>query len=387
MTGQAANAKMLKRMNERTALEAVRSGHPISRAEVARRTGMSKPTVSVALQALLDAGLVREAAEPVYPSYGAVFYEPAFEAAHVLGFDVGARFLRGALCDLGGVVHARRDVDVAGATAGEILKRMRALRDELVAAAAVSAADIDGAVVGVPGVVEHGERIALGGNIPGLDGLAVSAFARDLGLPLALENDTNLAAVGEQWLGVGKGRESFVFLSIGTGIGSGLILGDQLVRGRHGAAGELEFAGNDTVEEDPCARGLAAHAEVLAKAGGLATRLEPPYEPPAVFDAARAGDALAIAVVDEEARRIARYIGAIAAVVDVELVVLGGGIGANGDLLLTPVRAALAARLPYPPTIEVSQLGESAVLMGALSLGLQAALDNVVARRRPRAPV
>jgi predicted NBD/HSP70 family sugar kinase len=102
-----------------------------------------------------------------------------------------------------------------------------------------------------------------------------------------------------------------------------------------------------------------------------------------VFAAARAGDAAARAVVDEEARRIALHVVPVAAVGDVELVVLGGGIGANGDLLLEPVRSSLAAWLPFPPRVEVSSLGDAAVLTGALAVGRGAALDNVFVNRKP----
>ena len=100
-----------------------------------------------------------------------------------------------------------------------------------------------------------------------------------------------------------------------------------------------------------------------------------------IFASARAGDVVAQAVVDEEARRIALHISPIAAVADVALVVLGGGIGVNGDLLLPPVRAHLERQLPYPPRLEVSSLGDAAVLSGALAVGLRAALDNVFERR------
>src|SRR3954465_16065051 len=94
---------LLKQLNARTVLEAIRAGAPISRAEISRRAGVSKPTVSLALQSLLDAGLVREASgDPGRPSYGAVFFEPVPEAAFVVGVDLGARFLRGAVCDVNG---------------------------------------------------------------------------------------------------------------------------------------------------------------------------------------------------------------------------------------------------------------------------------------------
>jgi predicted NBD/HSP70 family sugar kinase len=384
MASHAANAKLLQRMNELSVLEEIRSGHPISRAQVSRRVGLSKPTVSSALQVLINAGLVREASEPIHPNFGATFYEPAFEAAYALAVDVGARFLRGALCDLGGEVRARVDLDVSGRRADEILRRARGLRDQLLEMAHVSVDDIDGAVLGIPGVVEDGERIVLG-NIPGLDGITVGEIRECLGVEVAVENDINLAAIGERWRGVGQGVDDFVYLSIGSGIGAGLFLDGKLRRGRHGAAGEIEYVGADTLADDPCARGIAAHAAALLAQGGHDTRLRSPYEPPAVFAAARQGDELARAVVQEEVHRIARYIEGIAAIVDVELVVLGGGIGANDDLLLGPLRSSIGARLPYPPALEVSRLGEAAVIMGALALGLQAALERVVDRRRPPA--
>ena len=111
------------------------------------------------------------------------------------------------------------------------------------------------------------------------------------------------------------------------------------------------------------------------------SRVRPPYSPPDVFASARRGDPLGRAVVAEEARRIALHIVPIAAVVDVSLIVLGGGVGANGDLLLEPVRAELERWLPYPPQVEISSLGETAVLSGALYVGLTAALENVFVDR------
>jgi predicted NBD/HSP70 family sugar kinase len=177
---------------------------------------------------------------------------------------------------------------------------------------------------------------------------------------------------------------------VGTGLGAGLVLGGELRRGRHGAAGELDFVREaDDEDLDPCAAALPALAARLAarRAGGgqegaTATTLAPPYDPRAIFAAARAGDPVGRAVVAEEARRIALHIVPIAAVADVALVVLGGGVGRNGDLLLEPVRTVLAERLAYPPRVEVSSLGEAAVLIGALAVGLRTALERVFVDRR-----
>ena len=372
-----ATPPLLRALNERTVLEAIREGAPISRAEISRRSGISKPTVSLALRSLLDAGLVREAARgPDGPGYGAVYFEAVAEAALVLGLDLGARFVRGALCDLEGAIRARQDLELASADAEGATDAIARLRASLLDTAALDPSLVDVVVVGVPGVVAADGTLQVTENVAGLEGRRFGEeLQAALDFPVTLENDINLAALGEQWQGVARGVADFVFLSVGTGMGAGLVLGGELHRGRHGAAGELDFAlvgFGETV--DPSAPQVAelarGHAELSA-------------EPRAVFGAARTGDPAARAVVDEIARRIALHVAPVAAVADVELVVLGGGIGANGDLLLDPVARLLAEWLPFAPRVEVSTLGEAAVLTGAIAVGLEAALENVFARRAP----
>jgi predicted NBD/HSP70 family sugar kinase len=383
-----ATPPLLKDLNERTVLETIRSEAPISRAEISRRAGISKPTVSLALESLVAAGLVREADhDPAGPHYGARFFEQVPEAAFVLGLDLGARFLRGAICDLDGRVRARQDVELGSAELEDVLDALAGLRASLVHAGDPDGAPLDGAVIGVPGVVDaHTGRVTLATNVPGIEHRDFAGeLAERLALPVTLDNDINLAALGEQWMGVGRGVEDFAFLSIGTGLGCGVVLHGELHRGHNGAAGELDFARAGFVEDiDPCAGALSALTARLASERDGETTLTPPYDTRAVFSAARRGDALAREIVQEEARRIALHVLPLAAAADVALVVLGGGIGANGDLLLGPVRERLEQWLAYPPRVEVSSLGDAAVLTGALAVGLRSARDNVFVNRRRR---
>jgi predicted NBD/HSP70 family sugar kinase len=385
--GTRATAPLLKRLNERTVLETIREGAPISRAEIARRAHISKPTVSLALESLLAARLVREAAPaPGAPTYGAVFFEAVPEAALSLALDLGARFLRGALCDLRGTMRARHDVELSsldgsGADADLVLESLPDLRDALARTAGLEGVPIDGVVVGVPGAVDRDrDTVHLVENVAGLEGRRFGSDARErLGLPVAVYNDINLAAVGERWRGSARGVDDFVFISIGTGLGAGLVLRGELHHGHSGAAGELDFVSAGLGEEiDPCAAALSTVAGRLAR--GKRTMLVPPYAGPDIFAAAVAGDEVARAVVAEEARRIALHIVPVAAVTDVGLVVLGGGVGANA-LLLDEIRPLLARWLPYPPRVVISSLGDSAVLTGALRLGLDDALENVFVNR------
>jgi predicted NBD/HSP70 family sugar kinase len=374
-----ATPPLLKDLNERTVLEAIRAGAPISRAEISRLVGISKPTVSQALQSLLGAGLVRET-EPHGdgPSYGATFFEPAPEAAFVLGLDLGVHFVRGAVCDVRGEIRARQDVELPAPTASVALDSIASLTASLLAAGGVSEDALDGVVLGVPGAIdERANRIYLATNIAGLEGDEFGrSLAGRLGRAVRIENDINLAALGERWRGVARGVDDFAFISIGTGLGAGIVLHGELHRGHNGSAGELDYARVGLAEDiDPCAGALSAYA-----AGVGASE-----DPRALFAQARAGDTLALGVVDEEARRIALHIAPIAAVTDVGLVVLGGGIGTNGgDLLYDRIRTQLAAWLPVPPRVEASSLGDAAVLTGALAIGLRTAREIVFVNRRLR---
>jgi len=377
MAAGRATPPLLKDLNERTVLEAIREVAPSSRAEISRRVGISKPTVSLALQSLLSAGLVRGAeSHGDGPSYGATFFEPVSEAAFVLGLDLGARYVRGAVCDVRGEIRARHDVELPKRTAAASLDAIELLTRSLLAAARVDPARVDGVVLGVPGAVEaETARISLAENVLGLEG---DGFRKELadriGLSLTIENDINLAALGERWRGIARGVDDFVFLSIGTGLGAGVVLHGELHRGLHGAAGELDYARVGLAEDiDPCAEAVSALA---AQLGAPA-----PHDPRSIFAAARAGDRVARKVVEEECRRIALHVVPLAAVTDIGLVVLGGGIGANGDLLYDGIRELLGEWLPTPPRVEASSLGDAAVLTGGLAVGLRAARENVFVNR------
>lgn len=375
MTTRRATPPLLKDLNERTVLEAIRAAPPISRAEISRRVGISKPTVSLALQSLLRAGLVREAdPDGDGPRYGATFFEPEPAAAFVLGVDLGTRFVRGAVCDLRGDIRARQDAELPVATVSAALDEIDALVASLVAASGIEPKLIDGIVLGVPGAVD-GSTIRLATNVEGLEGNGfLPAVQARLGRDVTLMNDINLAALGEHWRGVARGVDDFAFISIGTGLGAGVVLRGELQPGTHGTAGELDFVRVGLTEEiDPCADALTALARELGTA--------PPHDPRSVFAAARQGDVVALRVVAEEARRIALHVAPIAAVTDVGLVVLGGGIGVNGDLLLERVRSHLESWLPAAPQVATSGLGNAAVLTGAIAVGLRAARENVFVNR------
>jgi predicted NBD/HSP70 family sugar kinase len=372
---------LLRALNERTVLDAVRASGPISRAEVARQTGISRPTVSLVLRALVEDGLVRETEhEPDGPHYGAVYYEAHSEAAVVLGIDFGARTVRTALCDLGGELRAREEIRSRGSVEERIGVLATTVRS-LLRVSKLPADLLENAVVAVPAVVSPADGGISSADLAGLGpGDLRKQFEDALRVPVSLENDVNLAAVAEQRNGVAEGVADFAFLLVGAGLGAAVVLDWKLHRGHNGAAGELDAVRNGRTDDvDPCAAAVSKLAEELARR--KTTVLEPPFEVRDIYGAARNGDAVAAAVVEETARRIALHVLPLAATLDLPLVVLGGSVGANSELL-DPVRRHLEDWLPFPaPRVEVSALGEAAVIEGALAAGVDTALERVFERR------
>ena len=183
-----------------------------------------------------------------------------------------------------------------------------------------------------------------------------------------------------------RGVEDFVFLSVGTGLGAGLVLRGELHRGRHGAAGEVDLvaAGRDGGDRPVRGRDLGARRAARGRGTAATTTLRRRTTCAGSSPRRAHGDPSRARSCEEEARRIALHIAPISAVTDIALVVLGGGIGVNADLLLDPIRDLLTRWLPYPPRVEVSSLGDAAVLTGALAVGLRSAVDNVFANRALR---
>ena len=240
----AARPALIRAMNEQLLLEHIRTAGPYSRAELARVSGLSKPTVSLALANIERAGLVRLAGQRTgVPGRSALLYEVRPEAGFVLGLDIGLRYLRGAVADLAGGVRARLSVAVSATSVPGRVAELVRLADDLCARAGISRASVTQTVIGSPGVYDpQRNMMALTGGLPGWDRPEALASLRDaFGPALAIENDVDAAALAERALGHGRDVDSFAFVHIGTGIGMGLVLGGRLHRGVHGVAGEIAF--------------------------------------------------------------------------------------------------------------------------------------------------
>ena len=308
---------------------------------------------------------------------------------HVLGVDLGGTNVRVAVAPLsdaqptdvsgganGGVESRQAEVSaVTAESPGSIVAQIVSLTHEVLTSSGADSSRLDAMAVGVPGVVPVGDgAINLAPNLPALGQLDLrAALGKRLAVPVALENDVNLATLAEHRHGLAVGISDFVFISIGTGVGMGVVAGDVLQRGATGAAGEIGFL---PVGLDPFDDVNQVHGPLEEAAGGIgiARRYQEAARdgtrPVTAFDVyarAASGDREALAVLDEQARAIALALQAVHSVLDPALVVFGGGIGSRQDFVAR-VRSYVARLTRRSPRIETTVLGERAGLVGALTL-------------------
>jgi predicted NBD/HSP70 family sugar kinase len=379
--GSAARPPLIRAMNEQFLLGHIRDLGPCSRADLARLSGLSKPTVSQALAALERAGLVRVAGQRTgLPGRSSRLYEVRPEAGFVLGLDIGHQYVRGALSDLaGGILASSAARSRASSGHGRVAELVR-LADELCSAAGVPRPDLTQTVIGSPGVYDpRRNSMALTGGLPGWNRPAVLADLRAaFGPSLVVENDVDAAALAERAQGHGQATDNFAFVSVGSGIGMGLVVGGRLHRGMHGVAGEIAFlpmsGGQGSDDDDARRRGsleAAASASAVVRAARRAG-MRGPVSARRVFEAAAAGDERAAAVVAAEAELVARVLCAVVTIVDPALIVLGGGVG-QAPGFAAAVTRELEQIAPVMPDVRVSALGSEAVVHGCLAAGAELA--------------
>jgi predicted NBD/HSP70 family sugar kinase len=229
--------------------------------------------------------------------------------------------------------------------------------------------------MGLPGVVDPAQgTVASPANLPGWGQVPVARIlSGDDRVPVALENDANIAALGERWRGAARDWRTFVFVALGTGIGAGVVVDGRLHRGARFFAGEIAYlpTGRSHVRGpfDPDV-GLEGEAGGRAIGPRLSRALGREITTEEAFALARHGDPRALAIIGEAQEHLAVALSAIAAILDPDGMVVGGGMSLQGEFLLGPVREMVHRQVPTKPPLVVSELGEDAQLCGAIRVAL-----------------
>ncbi len=368
----------------------------ISRAEIARRANLSRSTVSEIVTTLLRTGLIAEVGTG--PSIGGrrpIMLHFKDDACCILGVEMGATHVAVALTDLRGRVLAwehrshpvRSDPEGTRALIIELgeasMARGKGPRSRLV-----------GLGVAVPSPVDPRHPLALSevvlpewGGHSGLE-----ALGEHFRVPVLVDNDANLGALAEHWWGAGRGVNDVAYVKVGTGIGSGHVIGGELYRGATGFAGEIGHLTIDPHGEE-CICGLRGCLALLVGAPALVARAQALHRDHpgtvlprdgltiAAFEAAAlAGDPLAVRVVREAAEHLGIAVAGMLNLMNPAVVILGGHIAALGDLFMDPLRETVSRRTRVTAitgsSIILSELGPQTVAIGAASLVLKEALAH-----------
>ena len=363
---------------------------PISKARLIEALNFSRGKISAEVARLIEKGLLAEdgLAESEGGRRSSLLIIPP-SAGLVAAVDIGATSIDVALTTLGSELVAQRG---EGADVGEgplsVLDRVNNLLSQLIDEQSASPRDVLAIGVGVPGPVEQASGLLTVPPImPGWDRFPIrDAFAGEYAAPVFVDNDVNVMALGEHWGGVAKGVADVIFVKIGTGIGSGIIVGGRLHRGAQGCAGDFGHICVDpdgpvcTCGNTGCLEAMAAAPAIVLQAERCAREGESPLlmallqergelTMKGVGEAARRGDYCALTIIRRSGKLIGQTLASAVNVLNPSMIVIGGGVSRVGHALLAEVRSAVYQRsLPLATRnlpVVMSELDDVAGVVGA----------------------
>ncbi len=388
------NAALLRKVNESAVLRLLREEGPFARVDIARHLQLSPPTITRITANLIESGLVLE--QEAGSSTGGrppTLLEFNASAGSVIGVYIGQQ-MTGALADLGGQVLARRSKESVPGDAG--VRCLTRLITDLMEEAEAQGLRVRGVAVGAPSIVHFPAGIVVWSPTLGWQNLPLKdILEQELGVPVIIENEVNLIALGESWRGEGQGLDHLVCISLGEGIGAGLILNGRLYRGAGSAAGEIGYMipGEQCLGQEyntfGCLEGIAGSLGIIRRAqerieAGETSVLRNGSQNGAqmhaltvfqVLEAADQGDALARAVVSETVDYLSVAIVNLTCLIAPERIIISGELAEYADLFIEPIQRRMAGLIPHTPDIVVSKLKLDAIIFGAVAAALRETSD------------
>ncbi len=380
---------LLRELNDRAALELLLTAGPMTRAQLGERTGLSKVTASQLLSRLEERGLVQVAGEQAGGrGPNAALYAVVPSTAYVAGLHVERDVISAGVADVTGAVVTEVSVDPNGTE--DPVGLVRGAVSAACGPAGVAPEALKAFVIGTPGVLDPrtgDPRLAV--NLPAWHEGVLAALRTDLGRPVSIENDVNLAAMAERALGAAVGLDDFTLVWLDVGVGLATVLGGRVHRGVTGAAGEIGYlpvpgvplpqdVSHPATGAFQSLAGAQAVAELAASHGFAGPTAAGAVR--AAVAAAEAGDVAGAAFLDKLAGRVATGVAAISVVLDPGVVLLGGSVGlAGGEALAARVAAEVGRICPAQPEVVPAAVTGRPVLRGAILSAVDQARAELLA--------
>jgi predicted NBD/HSP70 family sugar kinase len=381
-------SSLMRDINRSIILEVIRRESPISRTMIAHRLGFSLPTVLRIVTELEADGLIRDHGHSEWSGgRRRPLYEFNAEGWYVIGIDLGCSPFYGALVNLVGSVIDEVEAKTEHPTGEAAFNQLVIMIKTLLASPHAKDLKIGGIGIGVPGIVSHEEGIVREAyhlrwhNFP-----LKSRLSERFDLPVIIDNDINLAAVGELWYGSGQNTTNMVVLSIGDVIDTGIIIDRGLYRGSTDCSGEIGhlIPGRDYLYKDYRAFGaLESIASCAAVTEQTKSRLKDSKIIPnisnlsseEIFDAAQLGEAWAQPIMTEMLDQLSIAVASLSALLNPEMIILGGSVSRSSGYIADQLRKRIHKSIPSLPRIVVSHLGRQAVVLGSITNSLFSKLD------------
>lgn len=392
-----ATASTIKDINTATVLRIVRECSMASRADIAKISGLTPATVSSIISDLLDLGIVRETGSGESSGGRKPILIALHEAAWgVIGLDLGPRQIHAGIVDLSGRAVCDEIVPLPkDRSSASILHVMGQVTERLLSQSRSRHIHIIGIGIGAHGLVDSQAGVSLYAPAFQWEHVAIRDwFASRYDLPVMVDNDARAMALGEKWYGAAQQAESFLFLNVGTGIGSGIYWNGQLMNGAHYGAGEIghipisdnsaevcycgksgclsTFASGPAMEKRArLAANLDANSLLHKLSGGDVTYITGPL----IHHAAQLGDALSARILRETGEQIGSALAIMVNVINPELILIGGGVAEAGEYVMAPLRERIGKEAMAVNTEKLQilpgRLGSVCGVVGAATLLLQ----------------
>lgn len=393
--------RLMRIYNKNKILDLIRKNHSIYRAELARLTGLSMPTIMNITDELIDDGLIRDAGKGISSGGKPPMLLELIPESHLFaGVDISGTMFKCTILDLQGNIVFSRSREKEGLPLTEIIEAVEEFIDTSIGASGVDRDKLSGIGVGIPGLVDTEDGMVITSidyNLKQVD--FRTPLQRRFNMPVFIENSSKVMAIGEKWFGAGTNCDDFALVTVGRGIGAALIINEEIYRGFNNMSGELghmvinpngpicKCGRQGCLEAMASGKAIANQARNLVAGGGESRMLElaggniNKINSDIVFKAAAMGDLLARRIADDAVYNLSIGLTNLVCLFDCQRIVLTGYVVKDNKYLLEKVSEYInSTRSLYygnvPVEVRLSELGEEAAVIGAGALPLQNFLIN-----------